>query len=106
MRRRKPVSLGEALNELLKNIGIEHKVKEEMAVSCWADVVGPHIANVSKAERVERGVLYVKVINPSWKHHLFMLRHEIINKINNKLGTEAIHEIVFIDVGHDFKNKE
>ncbi len=106
MHRRKPVSLGEALDKILRNLGVERKVKEGMAVSRWAEIVGPYIARVSIAERVENGVLYVKVVNPSWKHHLFMMRREIINKLNDSLKTEAIREIVFIDAGYDFKNKE
>ncbi|CUU02022.1 Protein of unknown function (DUF721) [Candidatus Thermokryptus mobilis] len=105
MRKKGPTLLGEVLIELLKELGIEHKVKEEMALSCWGEVVGPYIARVSFAERVENGVLYVKVENPSWKHHLFMLRREIIKKINDHLKSNAIKEIVFIDVGQNFKNK-
>jgi predicted nucleic acid-binding Zn ribbon protein len=105
MRRRKPVSLGEVLDTFLKNLGVEKKVKEGMAVSRWAEIVGPYIAKVSIAERVENGVLYVKVTNPSWKHHLFMMRREIINKLNDSLKADVIREIVFIDAGYDFKNK-
>ncbi len=105
MRRRKPVLLGEALDNFLKNLGVEKKVKEGMAVNRWAEVVGPYIAKVSIAEKVENGVLYVKVINPSWKHHLFMMRREIINKLNDSLKADVIREIVFIDAGYDFKNK-
>lgn len=105
MRRRKPVLLGEVLDTFLKNLGVEKKVKEGMAVSRWAEIVGPYIAKVSIAERVENGVLYVKVTNPSWKHHLFMMRREIINKLNDSLKADVIREIVFIDAGYDFKNK-
>jgi len=47
----------------------------------------------------------VKVTNPSWKHHLFMMRREIINKLNDSLKADVIREIVFIDAGYDFKNK-
>ncbi len=106
MRKRNPVLLGEVLKWFLKNIGVEHKVKEGMVVEYWDKVVGPYIASVSMAERMENGVLYVKVVNSSWKHHLFMLRREIINKLNHKLGADVINEIVFIDVGHDLKTKK
>ncbi len=105
MHKRKPVALKEVLDEFLKNLGAEHKVKEGMALNCWNEVVGSYISKVSEPERVEKGVLYVKVIEPTWKHHLFMLRREIIKKLNEKLKAEIIHEIVFIDAGYDFKNK-
>jgi len=105
MRKKGPILLGEVLNELLKELGIERKIKDELALSYWAEVTGPYIARVSFAERVENGVLYVKVENSSWKHHLFMIRKEIIRKLNDRLKSDVIKEIVFIDVGQDFKNK-
>lgn len=105
MHKRKPILLREALDEFLKNLGAERKVKEGMALNYWAEVVGPYISKASEPERVENGVLYVKVIDSSWKHHLFMLKREIINKLNQKLKAEVIHEIVFIDVGYNLKNK-
>lgn len=102
MRRREPVLFGLALDELLKNMGVEHTVKEKMVLEKWSEVVGPYIAKVSKAERIENGVLYVRVVNPAWKHHLFMLRREIINKLNDSLKLNVVREIVFIDSGNDF----
>ncbi|MCS7228572.1 MAG: DUF721 domain-containing protein [Candidatus Kryptonium sp.] len=102
MRKRGPVLFGKALDEFLKNMGVERPVKEGMAIEKWNEVVGPYIANVSKPEKIENGVLYVKVINPVWKHHLFMLRREIINKLNDSLKFNAVREIVFIDSGNDF----
>lgn len=103
MRKKGPISLGLALDDLLRSIGLEQTVKEKMAVEKWDEVVGPYIAKVSKAERVENGVLYVKVINSTWKHQLFMLRREIINRLNDSLKFSAIREIVFIDSGSDFQ---
>ncbi|CUT05782.1 Protein of unknown function (DUF721) [Candidatus Kryptobacter tengchongensis] len=102
MRKREPVLFGLALDELLKNMGVEHTVKEKMVLEKWSEVVGPYIAKVSKAERIENGVLYVRVVNPAWKHHLFMLRREIINKLNDSLKLNVVREIVFIDSGNDF----
>ncbi len=105
MHRRKPVALKDVLDEFLRNLGAEHKVKEGMALNYWNEIVGPYISKVSEPERVEKGVLYVKVVDSSWKHHLFMIRREIISRLNEKLKAEVIHEIVFIDAGCDFKNK-
>lgn len=102
MRRKGPVLLGAVLDEFLKNIGVERKVKEGMVLERWSEVVGPYIAKVSKADKIENGVLYVKVINSSWKHHLFMLRREIIKKLNDSLKLDVVREIVFIDSGVDF----
>jgi predicted nucleic acid-binding Zn ribbon protein len=106
MRKGNPRSISEIINSLLKNLGVEQKVKENLAIVYWNEVVGEYIAGVSEAESVENGVLYVKVSNPAWKHQLFMMRRDIINRLNAKLKYEAIKEIVFIDVGEKInKNK-
>lgn len=102
MRRKGPVLLGSVLDEFLKNMGVERKIKEGMALERWSEIVGPYIAKVSKADRIENGVLYVKVINSSWKHHLFMFKREIIKKLNDSLKLDVVREIVFIDSGVDF----
>ena len=52
MRRKGPVLLGAVLDEFLKNIGVERKVKEGMVLERWNEVVGPYIAKVSKADRI------------------------------------------------------
>ncbi|SUZ52495.1 uncharacterized protein METZ01_LOCUS5349, partial [marine metagenome] len=80
----------------VSNAGVEKALKQESAVFLWADTVGQTISKVTKAERVDKGVLTVKTESSTWRQELHMQKKEIITKINNKIGSKTIKEIRFI----------
>lgn len=90
-----PKPLQKIIDSLLKNLGIETKIKESMAVVLWPEVVGERVAEVSRAVRVIDGILFIKVDNSAWRAELMMHRDTILKKINKKLGKFIVHEIRF-----------
>ena len=88
--------LKQAIEEAIDSTGIKSALSQEAAVVLWGSVVGETVSSVTKAERVESGVLIVKVKTAVWRQELHMQKEEIINKVNKKIGTRAIREIRFI----------
>jgi predicted nucleic acid-binding Zn ribbon protein len=88
--------LKQAIEEAIDSAGIKSALSQEAAVVLWGSVVGETVSSVTKAERVESGVLIVKVETAVWRQELHMQKEEIINKVNKKIGTRAIREIRFI----------
>ena len=88
--------LKQAIEEAIDSTGIKSALSQEAAVVLWGSVVGKTVSSVTKAERVESGVLIVKVETAVWRQELHMQKEEIINKVNKKIGTRAIREIRFI----------
>ena len=88
--------LKKAIEEAIDGAGIKSALSQEAAVVLWGSIVGEAVSSVTKAERVESGVLIVKVETAVWRQELHMQKEEIINKINKKIGTRAITEIRFI----------
>ena len=91
-----PKSIHKVIDNLLKNLGIETRIKESMAVAIWPDIVGNRVAAISKAERVVDGILFVKVESSTWRAELLLHREKILKKINKKLGKPVVAEIRFI----------
>ena len=89
-------TLKSAIKKAVRNAGVEKALKQESAVFLWADTVGQTISRVTKAEKVDKGVLTVKTESPTWRQELHMQKKEIITKINNKIGSKTIKEIRFI----------
>ena len=85
--------LKKVLKKTIENSGFKNAILQENAVSAWSDVVGKNISEISKATSVDRGVLFIKVESAAWKQELYMQKNEIINKINKKIGSQAIKEI-------------
>ena len=88
--------LKKAIAEAVEGAGIKSALNQESAVILWGAVVGKTVSSVTKAERVESGVLVVRVETPVWRQELHMQKSEIIIKINKKIGTKAIRDIRFI----------
>jgi predicted nucleic acid-binding Zn ribbon protein len=80
---------------LVKELGIAPKIAQYDVLAAWPDVVGPQIARVTKAERMENGILYVTVATAPWRAELSMKRREVIEKLNMRIGTQVLNDIRF-----------
>ena len=89
-------TLKSAIKKAVVSAGVEKALKQESAVFLWGEIVGKRISSVTTAEKVDKGVLTVKTESPTWRQELHMQKKEIIDKINNKIGSKTIKEIRFI----------
>ena len=89
-------TLKSAIKKAVVSAGVEKALKQESAIFLWGEAVGKRISSVTTAEKVDKGVLTVKTESPTWRQELHMQKKEIIDKINNKIGSKAIKEIRFI----------
>jgi len=88
--------LGGVLQNLLKNLGLEKRIKEQKLILDWDKIVGNKIAEKTKAFKIEGNKLFVKVESPSWRNELFYLKKDIINKLNQSVKQEVIKDIIFL----------
>lgn len=86
-------TLGQALSQLIKDLGIESEVLHNQAVQLWPEVVGKRIANVSQAEKIDGKILFVKVKNDSWRNELVFLKKDIIERLNKRIGRKVVEEL-------------
>ena len=84
------------IENFLKKEGLEKGVNQNKALLVWDETVGKTIAINTNPEKIEHGVLTIKTKNPSWRQELLFTKHEIIEKLNCKLGKNTIREIKFI----------
>ncbi len=64
-------------------------------ITSWSEIVGPQIAKVTVAQRIEKGTLFVAVSSSPWRAELTMRRREMIEKINRFLGKKVVEDIRF-----------
>jgi len=81
---------------MLQKFGIENAVAQNNALNIWNEVVGETVAKNTLPERVEHGIIIVKVSSPTWRQELFFQKNEIIKKINKNIGKNVIKDIRFI----------
>ncbi len=89
-------SLKLVIDSMLRKFGIDNAIAQNNALNVWNEIVGETVAKNTEPDRVEHGVIIVKVSSPTWRQELYFQKTEIIKKINNKIGRNVIRDIRFI----------
>ena len=87
--------LSEALEEVVERIGIRQSVLSDRARDVWKEAVGDLINSNTTLENIERDKIIVIVSNETWRKELSDRKQEIITKINDLIGENAIKDIIF-----------
>ena len=88
-------STGEILNDTIRKLGLDSKIKSHQIWYIWDKVVGHHIANVAQPEDVKGKTLFVNVRDNIWLRQLKFLESMITDKLNNTIGETVINKIYF-----------
>ena len=88
-----PVSIGDAIRQVVDSLGIAKRLKEQRVLSLWEETVGIEIAAVTQVKGIKSGQLFVWVENPTWRHWLIFRREEIRRNLNHAVGSEIVQMI-------------
>lgn len=80
----------------LKSSDLLATLRPHLAKTRWADVVGPQVAGVTQAEKIQNGtVLVVRVKNSVWANELVLLKGDMLRRLNLALGGAVLTDIRF-----------
>jgi len=88
-------STGEILNDTIRKLGLDSKIKSHQIWYIWDKVVGHHIANVAQPEDIKGKTLFVNVRDNIWLRQLKFLESMMVNKLNITIGETVINKIYF-----------
>jgi hypothetical protein len=91
---RQPVKIADAVSVALQRLGLESRVRQHDIWRIWPLVVGPQIARHAQPFSVWQGRLIVHVTDSVWLHHLSMMRHRLVQAVNERLAPVQIREMV------------
>jgi hypothetical protein len=83
------------LQSVLYEYGLGDKVLEVSVFSAWREVVGNQIALSAQPVSLINGKLTINTVHTIWKQELLLLRHLIIQRINDRIGQEVVKELAF-----------
>lgn len=95
MKRTSAQSIGEIFNEFLRQEKLDSRFNEQKALSLWPEIVGPGINHYTVSRTVKDGVMTVTISSAALRNELMLSRTAIITRINEALGGEVIHNIIF-----------
>jgi predicted nucleic acid-binding Zn ribbon protein len=94
MRRSKTISLAEAMQDYIKEMNLEGKLNEISLINSWEETVGKAISSRTSRIYIKDRVLYVHLNSSVVRNELLMLRQALLEKLNEKAGSEVIKDIV------------
>jgi hypothetical protein len=83
---------------LLQQVLRKHPVFSANPLGDWGELVGEQVARYSQPKSLKNKVLVVVAYDSVWKHHLELLKEDLIEKINKKFP-EPLVEKITIKVG-------
>jgi predicted nucleic acid-binding Zn ribbon protein len=89
----RPRALGQMMNATLREFGMEEKARKYTILSTWPEIVGEKVAEVTTPEKLDKGVLSVKVTNAVWRYELTMRKTEILSKLHRHFGINEVKDI-------------
>lgn len=95
MKRTHPKSIAEVIDGYLKAEHLDTQLDEQRASALWPQIVGQGINRYTISREVSGGVMRVRLSSAPLRNQLVMSRTAIIERINEALGREVIHEIIF-----------
>ena len=81
-----PVST--VLEQVLQALKLESRFQAAEATDRWAEAVGPQIVARTRCVGVRDGELLVEVLGATWMGHLAVLKHDILERMNQTLAAE------------------
>lgn len=95
MKRTNAQSVGDIINQVLRQERLDVRLDEQRALAMWPQLVGPGINRYTTARSVKDGVLTFTISSAPLRNQLMLSRSSLITRINEALGREVIKEIIF-----------
>ena len=95
MKRTEAKNVGQIINDLLQKENLDVALNEHRASALWPQIVGDGINRYTISRSVRDGVMTVRLSSASLANELMLIRASIIQRINEALGRDIIHEIIF-----------
>jgi len=100
VKRRGPLTpLKDVVASLFKGGALPFNPEDAHIWDVWDEVVGDQISQIARPLWVKEGRLRVTVSDPIWLQELEFLEPDIRQRLNERLGRQAVEKIGFIQKG-------
>ncbi|NLZ38792.1 MAG: DUF721 domain-containing protein [Firmicutes bacterium] len=89
------IPVSRILEQTLTALPAAKRIKGQMVMDAWAEVVGDIIAQKAEAVSFSDGILFVRVCDSVWAQHLVLQKKQIITKLKAAAKTNVLKDIYF-----------
>ena len=87
-------SLGEVIQDFLKQNGWESKLDEVKIIMEWDKVLGPSLAKYTQEVFIQNKKLHIRLNSSTLRQELSYKKSDIVNDLNAAVGKEVISDII------------
>jgi hypothetical protein len=89
------VSVADLAPKIVAQCGLANRVKLEDVLAAWEEIVGNFLFKLSRPDAIERGILTVRLMQPTAHHALSLEKAKILKRLQAKLPDAKIRDIRF-----------
>ena len=93
MFKRQVKSIGEVLNHMLRQEGLETPLLQRRLIDNWETVAGSLAARYTTDKFIKNQTLFVKISHAALRQDLSMMRSELVDKLNQSVRAQVIAEL-------------
>lgn len=86
------MSISDALVDYLRESGLEQSVLDMQIEQVWPRVMGETVTKLTRSIEMRDGMLIIHVNSAALKAQLFENRFELVKKLNEAVGANAIRD--------------
>lgn len=91
-----PPSLNVLVQQALRKLGLQDRIKEEEISSAWKEIVGNFLAAHSTPTGLNAGVLTVRVLQPTIHFELERVwKRKVLEKLQTRFGKNSVRSVRF-----------
>ena len=95
MRKTNTQTLGEVLQQVLKDQNLSGKLNEQRIMDAWKLLLSPGVAQYTTRIYIKNKVLNVQISSAVLRAELMMSREKLIRALNKHVGETVINDIIF-----------
>lgn len=95
MFKRKALPLDQIVQQFLRESGLETPLQQKRLIDSWEKVAGKAVARYTQEKFIRNQTLFIKISNPALRADLSMMREELVNRLNQEIGSRLITDIRF-----------
>jgi len=86
-------SAADLVGKIVAEAGLGERMKLEEVLAAWREIVGDFLFQHSRPDSIQRGVLMVRVLQPSVHHALALERPRILKRLQERLKKSGIRDV-------------
>ncbi|MCF7788299.1 MAG: DUF721 domain-containing protein [Prosthecobacter sp.] len=87
--------VGDIATQIMAKAGMANRVKLEDILAAWQEIVGAFLFKLTRPDTFERGILTVRLMQPTAHHALMQEKVKILKRLQEKLPDAKIKDVRF-----------